>query len=144
MTSPYLLADLRRDEGLQRHAYQDTAGRWTIGYGHAAPDVRPGMVWSQEEAEDTLAADVGVTAMQLDRALPWWRDLDQFRRDALQNMAFSLGVEKLQTFTTFLACMKAGAFAHAALDLRATAWFGQGGARAERIAKQIATGQHQA
>ncbi len=40
-------------EGLRLRAYQDDAGVWTIGYGWTV-GVKPGMVWTLEQAEANL------------------------------------------------------------------------------------------
>lgn len=137
------MADLKRDEGLRLTAYQDTGGVLTIGYGHTGPDVKPGMVWSQEEADDTLATDVASHVSGLDRQLPWWRQLDDIRQDVLANMAFNLGVRGLLEFKTFLAFVQKKQFAQAALDLSGTAWFHQVGQRAVRLVAQMRSGLHQ-
>lgn len=146
MTSPYLLADLRRDEGLRLAAYPDPvsgAEPWTIGYGHTGADVREGLVWTERQADDALAADVGAAVRALDAALPWWRRLDDARQDVLANMAFNLGLASLRTFRTFLGFVEKGQFVAAALDLSGTAWFHQVGDRARRLAEQMRTGIHQ-
>src|SRR5579863_9367251 len=100
MTTANLLADLRRDEGLRLHAYPDPlsgGAPWTIGYGHTGPEVRAGLVWTLAEAEAALASDVARTLRALDTHLAWWRDLDATRQDAIANMAFNLGVGKLES-----------------------------------------------
>ncbi len=40
-------------EGCKLTAYQDDAGKWTIGYGWTL-GIRPGMKWTQQQAEDNL------------------------------------------------------------------------------------------
>jgi lysozyme len=46
---------LMRFEGLRLHAYQDCVGVWTIGYGETL-GVKPGMVWTKEQAVAQLRA----------------------------------------------------------------------------------------
>lgn len=46
-------------EGCKLNAYQDSGGVWTIGFGHTGPDVHPGLVWTQQQADDALALDSG-------------------------------------------------------------------------------------
>lgn len=48
---------IRNFEGCRLKAYQCSAGRWTIGYGHTQ-GVTEGMAISQAHAEDLLRADV--------------------------------------------------------------------------------------
>jgi lysozyme len=146
MTSPYLTADLQRDEGLRLDAYPDPlsgGAPWTIGYGHTGPEVARGLVWTDAQACDALALDIAAAARGLDATQPWWRGLDDLRQDCLVNMAFNLGVHGLGAFASFLAYMRGGDFARAALDLTGTPWCRQVGARAQRIVAQIRTGMHQ-
>ncbi len=48
---------IRNFEGCRLKAYQCSAGRWTIGYGHTA-GVTEGMTISQAHAEELLKSDV--------------------------------------------------------------------------------------
>lgn len=146
MNLPNLLADLRRDEGCRLEAYPDplSGGEpWTIGYGHASPDVHKGLVWTQTWAEEALESDAAKVCAALDKELPWWRNLDDVRQNVLANMGFNLGVAKLLTFGTFLGFVKSGQYAHAALDMLGTAWARQVGQRARRLSLQLRTGVQQ-
>lgn len=53
---------IKRFEGLKLKAYKDSAGVWTIGYGHTSaagkPKVTSGLVITAEEAEDILKRDL--------------------------------------------------------------------------------------
>lgn len=138
MTTAKLIPDLQRDEGLRLQAYKDTVGIWTIGYGHA--HVTPGLVWTESQALKQLDQDVEETRQELDTKLPWWKNLDDRRQDALLNMAFNMGTEDLLTFNQFLSYLQRGRFEEAANDLRGTKWFGQVGSRAQRIQDIIRNG----
>lgn len=98
------------------------------------------MIWSQEEADDTLASDVGEKVSGLDRELPWWRALNDARQDVLANMAFNLGLAGLLTFTTFLGFLQRGLYAQAALDLLGTRAAHELPARYHRLAHQLSAG----
>ena len=68
---PRALAMLKSFEGCRLHAYHDTGGVPTIGYGATGPDIRMGVVWTQAQADARLIADVAryaeyTTAMILD------------------------------------------------------------------------------
>jgi lysozyme len=143
MTTADLLADLRGDEGLRLRAYPDPltgAAPYTIGYGHAGPDVRPDLVWTQAQAEAALRGDVAAVLEQLDRRLAWWRGLDDARQDVLANMAFNLGVAGLMRFASMLALAREARWAEAAEAMLASAWARQVGARALRLAERMRTG----
>lgn len=131
-----IAADLRRDEGVRLKPYRCTAGRLSIGVGRNLEDA--GI--SAAEAELMLANDIARAIADLDRALPWWRELSAARRRALVNMAFNLGLSRLLGFAEMLGALRAGAFeraARAALDSR---WARQVGTRAERIAALLREG----
>lgn len=137
--TPMLFTDLERDEGLRLDAYKDTVGRWTIGYGHAE-GVDPGARWSQGEAQTTLNADVDRCVAQLDRALPWWRGLDDVRQDAVAQMGFNMGVATLCEFVHALNYLRRGDYQNAAAGFLLSRWASQVGQRADRIAHLIRTG----
>lgn len=52
-----LIEFLKSFEGCRLNAYQDSAGIWTIGYGHTAAWVKKGLVIGQEYAEQLLTED---------------------------------------------------------------------------------------
>lgn len=140
MTTPLLVADLKRDEGFRREAYRDSLGFLTIGYGHHGLDVHDGECWSEEEASLQLEADIATAIVGLDKACPWWRSLDPVRSDALANMAFNLGVAKLLGFQNMLAALEAGNWAKASAQALSSHWAAEVGARATRIAAMFKTG----
>ncbi|MGH6957723.1 MAG: glycoside hydrolase family protein [Caulobacteraceae bacterium] len=148
MTSPYLIGDLKRDEGFRAQAYPDPLLGWkrpTIGYGHAGRDVHPGLIWTENLAADALADDVAQVCKGLDTGLPWWRGLDPIRQDCLVNQAYELGVAGLMEFDTYLGLVRTGKFEAAAEDLLAdTLWGGEVAARAHRVAQEMRSGMHAA
>jgi lysozyme len=136
MTTPFLMDDLKRDEGLRLTAYPDPdtdAAPWTIGYGHTGPEVHRGLTWTQDQAETALTADVAAVIAQLNAALPWWRSLDDARQDVLANMAFNMGLAGLQGFKVFLADCQMGRFGLAAAQMLMSRWAEEVGERAMRL-----------
>lgn len=131
-----LAAQLVTDEGMRLKPYKDSVGKTTIGCGRNLDDV--GI--SKAEAMAMLAADIDIAAGDLDKFLPWWRQMTDRRQQALCNMAFNLGITKLQTFKNTLAAMKAGDYKAAAIGMRASLWAKQVGARAERLATMMEEG----
>lgn len=153
---PQLVADLKRDEGYAKtlpdgrcEAYPDPLSGgdpWTIGYGHTGPEVRPGVVWTREEADRALIADIEEHNAELARYLPWVERLDPARRRVLQNMAFNLGVgvpggsKGLLGFKNTLAMIERGDYAAAADAMGKSLWSRQVGRRAVRLANTMRTG----
>lgn len=72
-----------RFEGLRLHAYQDQVGVWTIGYGCTGPDIGPGLVWTQEQAD----AELG-------------RRLDEFQAQMVPHIAVQPTDEQMAAMTS--------------------------------------------
>jgi lysozyme len=134
-----LIAELRRDEGVVDHAYQDSLGYWTIGIGRLI-DKRKGGKLSNDEIDYLLANDIDRFVKELDALYPWWRKLNPVRQRVIINMTFNMGVGWLKSFKNTTAAIKAGDYKKAAAGMRASLWAKQVGARAERLAKMMETG----
>ncbi|HKT54739.1 MAG TPA: glycoside hydrolase family protein [Caulobacteraceae bacterium] len=146
MTTPFLIPDLRHDEGLRLEAYPDPlsgGAPWTIGYGHTGPDVTPETVWTEDQAEAALASDVARVCAGVNEHISWWRRMSDLRQDVLANMAFNMGLNRLLQFRRMLDHARAGDFGAAADDMLASVWARQVRRRAARLARQMATGAHQ-
>lgn len=61
MTSPEGIALIQAFEKCKLTAYQDGGGVWTIGWGETR-GVKPGMTWTQQQADDMLKARMLETA----------------------------------------------------------------------------------
>ena len=48
---------IKKEEGCRLKAYRDSAGVWTIGFGHTE-DVKEGDIWTQAQAEAALKKDL--------------------------------------------------------------------------------------
>ena len=130
---------LIRDEELRLKPYRDSLGKLTIGVGRNLGDV--GI--SVQEAGVFLANDIAAATIALESAFPWTDALDDVRRCALVNMAFNLGIRGLSEFKDFLGKVQTGDFENAAAAMLDSLWAKQVGARAERLAKQIISGEWQ-
>ena len=128
-----LTNELRHDEGFVAHAYQDSEGYWTIGYGRLIDERRGGGL-SKAEALLLLESDIMVALSDLDRNTPWWRDLPEPAQRALANMAFNLGWPRLAGFVKMLAALEAGNLETAATEALDSKWARQVGNRSRRIA----------
>lgn len=102
---------LKSLEGLRLTAYQCSAGRWTIGYGHTgnagAPIVVPGMKVTKAEADRILVRDVAYFE-ELIRPLVTV-DLNQGQWNAIVCFVFNVGVPVFAA-STLLKKINAGQF----------------------------------
>jgi len=134
---------IKADEGFRSQAYPDPLSHgepWTIGYGRADGDVRPGETTSEPDASAWLGARCGEICDELDTALPWWRSLDPARGAVLVNMAYNLGIAGLLAFHNTLTHIERGDYALASAGMLASKWAAQVKGRATRLAAMMKTG----
>lgn len=86
---------IRRFEGKSNTAYQDSAGVWTIGYGHTGGVVK-GQTISDDEVERLLAEDVAVAENAVNAQN---LNLTQDQFDALVDFVFNIGAGNFQKST---------------------------------------------
>jgi lysozyme len=135
---------LIRDEGVRLERYQDSRGFSTIGVGHnldANPlpfDISDGITFAQ--ATQILDDDIARVSAKLFADLPWLKQLDVVRQGVFLNMSFNMGVGGILEFHHDLADTQAGNYAQAAADMKASEWYVQVGARAQRLCEQMLLG----
>ena len=133
------MAELKRDEGIILHAYEDSLGFLTIGIGRLI-DKRQGGGISVLEAEYLFANDLHKVKDELDKELPWWTTLSDARQRVVANMCFNLGIRELLSFKNTLAKIETGDYEGASKSMLKSKWATQVGARATRLSKMMAQG----
>jgi lysozyme len=78
-------------EGCKLKAYLDGGGVPTIGFGHTGPEVKLGLVWTQEQADSTLATDLSEHYNSLMAASPTLQKQGPGRQAALTDFVYNLG-----------------------------------------------------
>ena len=136
MNRDFLIEELKRDEGVELKAYQDTVGIWTIGIGRNLQDVGVSMA----EAEFLLATDIDVAVSELQRTFDWFEDLSDARQRVCVNMCFNLGLTRLLGFKKFLAAMEEGDWETAGVEMLDSKWARQVGARSTRLKDLLVEG----
>ena len=137
-----ITTQIKKDEGLVLHAYDDSLGYLTIGYGRLI-DHRKGGGITKQEAEYLLANDIKSKLQELQERLPWIDKLNDARKGVLLNMAFQLGVAGLMGFKSTLAKIEAGDYEGASTSMLKSKWATQTPNRAQRMAEQMRSGQWQ-
>lgn len=132
---------LRLHEGVKSHAYQCTAGKWTIGVGRNI-DQAGGLGISDDEIDYLLTNDVRRVVEELDKAFPWFSGLDQVRKDAMIDICFNVGITRLKGFAKGLAAMAAGDYQTAGYEFSDSNWSRQVKGRAETIVNMIRFGNY--
>ena len=136
MNRDELAKQLVIDEGMRTKPYNDTVGKMTIGVGRNLAD--RGI--TEQEAMYLLANDIESIEADLDRALPWWREMTERRQQTLANMAFNMGIFRLLGFKNTLAAMQSGDYVQAHNGMLTSKWAEQVGARASRLADMMLKG----
>ena len=135
-----LKEQLIRDEGIRLKPYKDTLGKLTIGVGRNLDD--KGI--TREEAMTLLWNDIAECEAQIEKRLPWAKELDFVRYCVLVNMCFNMGIgDLISKNPKGLAAMEAGDYALAAREMLDGNWKEQVGDRAYRLARQMETGEWQ-
>ena len=111
---------IKKFEGCELKAYQDSVGVWTIGYGHTK-GVEEDQEITQDEAEDMLASELGEYEGYINDMVEC--DLKQCQFDALVAWVYNLGPTNLKSSTL----------------LKRLNWFSGGGSEMdlEDVPKQI-------
>lgn len=95
-------AIVREFEGCRLEAYPDpgTGGDpWTIGWGHTGPEVKPGTVWTQQQADVALDATLSLFRSNVIRLLPMVPSWSGARQAALTSFAYNVGAGALEEST---------------------------------------------
>jgi len=130
---------IKHHEGYRQFVYDDTVGVKTVAYGRNLETV--GI--SREEAEYLLNNDVKRCVEQLSR-YEWYIKQPIGVKDALVNMCFNLGINRLLGFKRMIAALNNMDYAKAAVEALDSRWATQVPNRAKDIALQIRHGDQRA
>lgn len=79
---------IRDFEKLSLKAYADPVGIWTVGYGHTGPEVREGMMITEDRAEAILRDDLGRFEREVEKRIKGG-NRNQF--SAMVSLCFNIG-----------------------------------------------------
>lgn len=133
-------AHLAAENYAQLPGWQRYSGSpWTIAYGHTG-GVHEGDTCTIAQAETWLVDDIKTARYGLELALPWTRTLDQARHDVLVDMAFNMGITRIEGFADTLAAVRRGDWAAAAAEMMDSDWARELPRRATQLARIMRTG----
>jgi lysozyme len=131
-----LIDQLRIHEGVEKTVYNDSEGIPTIGVGRNLRD--RGL--SDDEIDYLLSNDIDIVVNELDKVMPWWRDLDEVRQRVLCDLVFNLGMPRFSGFKKSISYMKQQMWDQAANELLDSKWARQVGRRAHTLSEMMRTG----
>lgn len=141
------------NEGCVLKSYKDSVGKLTIGIGRNLDDnplseeelcyvghnCRTKFI-SNDQAAYLCRNDLKKVRADLDRELPWWRDLCFDRQYVMIDLCFNMGIRTLLTFKRTLESIASGFYIRAAEQLLQSKYAKQVGKRADRNAYALRTG----
>lgn len=133
-----LRESVKLHEGFRAKAYKDTVGVWTVGYGTNLQTLEV----SEALAAEWLDQRLDEARRYAETHAPEYAALSEARRDVVVEMIYNLGPAGYMGFVNTRKAMADGRFADAARGMLASKWARQVGRRAERLARQMETGQY--
>lgn len=127
---------IKRNEGLRLTMYKDSVDKWTIGYGRNIQD--NGI--SQDEAELMFQNDLKRVIKELEQ-YSWYLNQPPGIKDALINMNFNVGINKLTGFKKMIRALIKKDYTEAARQALDSLWARQVGDRAKQVAVMISEGK---
>ena len=135
-----LLEMLKRHEGVRSHVYLCSAGYETIGVGRNIS--KSGMGLSDDEVDYLLENDIVRVIKELSSEYPWFKGLDDVRKDAMIDISYNLGATRLRGFKKALAAMEVADHTLAAKEFLNSKWSRDVKGRAHELASMIETGEY--
>lgn len=92
-------AKRRKDGRLDAYPDPGSGGDpWTIGWGSTGPDIKPGTIWTQKQADDRFAEHLAQFARNVTRAIAG-APTTQHQFDAMVSLAYNIGVHAFRNST---------------------------------------------
>ena len=147
---PSLIERIKLAEGFSSLPYRDINRYFSIGYGHLISTdatlpydqalVLSGGAWNTDQATAAIEPAIESSRLSLDRAFPWFRNLDSSRQESFTELCYNMGINRLSKFTHLLAAAQSAQWVVVAVELMDSLYARQVGARAKRIAIELGTG----
>lgn len=125
---------LQQEEGLALKAVKDSVG-YVIGYGRNV--MTKGI--SRPEAAYLLANDIQGARDECASTIPWYLNLGDAQRGAVEAMVFEMGMGGFLSFKNMIAYLKKGWYTSAAIEILNSTFAHQVPLRANRLHLQIRT-----
>ena len=145
-----LIDRIKAAEGFRALPYRDINRYWTIGYGHLISTdatltydqalTLSNAPWSVDLAALSIEHQINDCGLSLDRAFPWFHNLDSARQESFIELCYNMGINHLSQFTHLLAAAESAQWVVVAVELIDSLYARQVGARAKRIAIELGTG----
>jgi lysozyme len=152
-----LLDQLVLHEGLELLPYKDSLGIDTIGIGrnlehrgldeeeltHLGKDISDICEWgiTKEQAYYLAERDIKIVEKEVCEAHPCVLELDEIRQRVIIDMAFNMGVPRLNKFKKMWKAIEEENFEESKIQMLDSRWASQVGNRAVRLSNAMETGE---
>ena len=143
-------------EGWSAFPYKDSAGIWTIGWGHNmqepwSDNLKSLLGWparnlyvtgiTGEEGDAILKDDVQ-NAIKECQTLPYWESLDNVRQAVVADMVFNMGKARFLGFHRLNLALAAGTYQAAGHEMKDSNWYDEvHPIRADKLIAMMITGE---
>jgi len=138
-----LKEDLIREEGLKYEIYRCSEGYPTAGIGHLITEwdeeyysLPIGAEVSKEQVDKWFEADLYVAINDMEKFCEGM-SVDENVKECVTQMAFQLGLPRLNKFKNFKQALKDGDIAKAQAEMKDSRWYKQTTNRAERLIEKM-------
>ena len=139
-----LKKEITADEGCVLEIYEDHLGYKTVGVGHLVLAKDPehalgvGTPITQTRSDELLFQDLNICLTECENAFHNnWRDWPEEVKLIIANMAFNLGITRLQKFKKMFAALNAGDYKTASEEGLDSKWAKQVYNRAKRLMNRL-------
>ena len=138
-----LKEDLIREEGLKYEIYRCSEGYPTAGIGHLITEwdeeyysLPIGSEVSKEQVDKWFEADLYIAMNDMEKFCEGM-SVDENVKECVTQMAFQLGLPRLNKFKNFKQALKDGDIAKAQAEMKDSRWYKQTTNRAERLIEKM-------
>ncbi|PPB52945.1 glycoside hydrolase family protein [Campylobacter hyointestinalis] len=137
---------IKLNEGFRDRVYKDSLGKDTIGYGFLVSalssdelELNGGFIepMSKDVADKILELKLKKLKSDIFSVLPWLEQKPQNVKDAITEMAYQLGIQKMTGFVNTLGYIKNGDYEQASSNLKQSLWYKQTPKRVEKMIRSL-------
>lgn len=137
-----LINVMKKHEGFSSHAYKDSLGYLTIGFGRCIDKKIRTKGLTVKESEFLLFNDL-VECEELAKNFKFYNNLDKVRKEVIVEMVFNLGYKGFSNFVKTIALIEKKEYVEASKELLNSKWANQvKKKRANNIAYRLAYGAY--
>ena len=130
-----LIENIKESEGFRAHAYLDTLGVLTIGYGFAIKDLD----LDEDIAEEILLRKVKNLAQRVQNKFDWFNTAPDVIKEVVVEMCYQLGLKGFSKFKKTISYLEKENYLEASKEMLDSKWAKQTPNRAKKLSNIVAS-----